>query len=180
MRIVHLAVPALTLALVGAAVGQEEVSHKKATLENASPALTKALNRADVHNKRMLVLLVEEGEDLAGAWKKNRAISRTLMYEFEIVQFSGKEADAWASMLDFEAALQKKPALVVLDANSTVLARIPSAALVTDGPANAEAFLAKLKPYLAEPVDADEKLAAALVEAKESGRNVFIRFDAPW
>ena len=175
MRIVDLAAPALTLAFAGVAIGQEEASHHK-----SNPALQKAMAHADMHNKRVLALLVAEGEDLAGAWKKNRAISRTLLYEFEIVQLIGKEADAWALKFDFADAVQKKPALVVLDTESKVLARMPSTELVTDGKDNAEAFLAKLKPYHAKPVDAEKKLAAALVEAKKTGRSVFIRFDAPW
>lgn len=175
MRIIALASPILTLALVGGAVGQEEAGHEK-----DSGVLTKAMARADVHNKRVLALLVADGEDLAGTWKKNRAISRTLLYEFEIVQFTGVEADAWAERLDYPDAVKAKPAMAVLDSSGRVLARMQGTELATEGEENAKGFLGRLKPHFAEPVDAEKKLADGLAEAKKSGRNVFVRFDAPW
>ena len=68
----------------------------------------------------------------------------------------------------------------MLDKRGTVLERLGAADLVVDGKVPGADLLKKLEPKWATPVDAEQKLTAALAEAKKAGRNVFIRFDAPW
>lgn len=132
------------------------------------PDLNKAQARAKMHNKRVLVVLSAEGEDFALALKRNRAVSRKLLYEFETVAFTGPTAmKKWQWQ-------REGSGVIVLDATGKELARFAEAELGKD------AALAALEPHFCKPVDADEKLAAAMVEAKKSGRNIFIRFDAPW
>lgn len=133
-----------------------------------APDLGKAQARALMHNKRVLVVLNADGDDFAKTLKGNRALSRKLLYEFETVSFTGAKAAArWDWQLEGSGAL-------VLAADGHELARFPAAAL------SADKALAALEPFFCKPVDADKKLAAAMVEAKKSGRNIFIRFDAPW
>ncbi len=139
------------------------------------PELQKAMSRAQTHNTRVLVLLVDEGADLAKTWKQSRALSRTLLYEFEVVQFAGKVAHEHAVQWKFQDALTTKPAAVVFDAGGKELARLTSETLQDEAK-----LAATLQQHFAPPVDAEAKLAAALAVAKKTGRNVFIRFDAPW
>jgi hypothetical protein len=132
------------------------------------PDLAKAQARAMMHNKRVLVVLSAEGEDFAKTLKSNRALSRKLLYEFETVAYAGaKAAKKWHWQHDGSGAL-------VLAANGDELARFPAAELT------AKKALASLEPHFCKPVDANKKLAAAMVDAKKTGRNIFIRFDAPW
>lgn len=174
----HIAIPTLTLLLAAAAVAQDDV--QKSPTAPTSAALTKALAKATVHNQRLLALLTDDGDDLAARLKKDRALSRPLLYEFEVVQLSGKEADTFAVHWKMPDALNSKPALAVLDADGKVLARLPREQLLTDGEVDGAALLGKLKPQFCPPVDADDKLAAGIAAAKKSGRAVFVRFDAPW
>ena len=133
-----------------------------------APDLAKVQARALMHNKRVLVVLSVEDDDYLTQLKRNREISRKLLYEFETVAYAGN------------AAAKKRQwrgdgnGVIVLDAAGKELARFDAADL------EGKAALAKLQPLFCEPVDAEQKLAAALVEAKKSGRNVLVRFDAPW
>jgi len=132
------------------------------------PNLSKAQARAVMHNKRVLVVLSAEGEDFARTLKSNRSVSRKLLYEFETVAFTGPKAmKKWGWQKDGSGA-------IVLDASGKERARFAASDL------SADAALAALEPHFCKPVDADKKLAAAMVEAKKTGRNIFIRFDAPW
>ena len=125
---------------------------------------------------RVLAVLAPEGEDVVTAWKRSKDLGRLLMYEYELVQLTGTAADTFATRHGFAAAVQHKPAAIVLDQGGSALAQLlPS--LVTAEPAT---FAAALKGFSCAPVDAEAKLAAALADAKETGRNVFVRFDAPW
>ncbi|MCB9878060.1 MAG: hypothetical protein H6835_10705 [Planctomycetes bacterium] len=142
-----------------------------------SPELGKAAAKAQMHNKNVLVLFPEEGQDLAAMLKKDRALSRPLLYEVEMASVSreaaAKAAKCWGVAGD-------RPAAVMLDKRGTVLERLGAADLVVDGKVPGADLLKKLEPKWATPVDAEQKLTAALAEAKKAGRNVFIRFDAPW
>ena len=142
--------------------------------------LTRALAKATVHNQRVLVVLNEDGKDLAAARKKDKTLSDSLRNEFETVQLSGKEADAMAVQWKLPAALKEKPALAVLAADGKLLARLPREEFVAEGGIDVEKLLARLTPHFCESVDAEQKLAAAIAVAKKDGRAVFVRFDAPW
>src|SRR5678810_1149947 len=172
MSNVRFFVPALALALLGSSSAQEP--------KQPSPELLKATAKAKVHNKRVLAILAEKGEDFAATLKKDRTTSRPVLYEFETVQFAGEQADAMALQWKMPDALQTKPALLVLDGDGKVLARLPNEAFTTDGTFAADTLLEKLKPHYCAPADAEQKLAAGLAEGKKTGRAVFVRFDAPW
>jgi len=132
-------------------------------------ALKKARARATVHNKRVLVVLAEEGMDLATMLKRDRSISRKLLYEFETVPLG---ADVWP--------LLPRPALVVQDASGKVMAKLAADAFLVEGKVNGKALLAAVEPHFCKPVDAQKKLDDARALAKKTGRNILIRFDAPW
>lgn len=155
----------LVVALIGAAPAQEpEAKALKAPTE-----LTKARRRAAVHNKRVLVALPKPGQDLAALVRSDRAVSRTLRYEFELV--------TGGAGLHTSVA---RPALVVEDASGKRLATFAEAAFLADGKLRGKELLAAVKPHFCAPVDAQEKLAAAMATAKKTGKNILIRFDAPW
>lgn len=165
--------PFLALSVLGAAVAQ-------APGAKPGDVLAKALARATTHNKRVLVAFPGEDGDLASQFKQDRAMSRTFLYELEIVQFAGKAADAMAVELKCPDLVDGEPALLVLAADGKQLAKIPGAEFLAEGEVLGKPLLERLKPLFCAPVDADKKLAAALVDAKKTGRAVFIRFDAPW
>lgn len=146
----------------------------------ADAALQKALARAGVHNKRVLVLFDDEDGGTYALWNKNAALGRVLRYEFETVQTSGERAHALAVQLKFPAALDARPAVTVLDSDGKVLDRLERHALFDDGRVHPAKLAVTLQPHFCKPVDAEQKLAEALADAKKTGRNVFIRFDAPW
>lgn len=171
----HAFVPVLAAALAGAVAAQD-----RAAVPPAAAALAKAEARAQVHNKRVLAVLCAAGEDFAAVLQKDPALARKLLYEFETVPIAGEEADALAATWQFPEATQEKPALVVLAADGKVLARLPRSACTTATGPDGKQLLALLEPHFCAPVDANEKLKAALAVAGKTGRNVFIRFDAPW
>lgn len=166
-------VPALLLALWGDGRAQEP---KPPT----SPELQKATAKAKVHNQRVLAILTDQSTDLAAVLKKDRTLSRTLQYEFETVQLVGAMADAMAVAHKMPEALQDKPALLVFDADGKVLTKLARDSFRPEGKLAAGPLLELLKPHFAPPVDAEQKLAAALATGKLDGRALFIRFDAPW
>lgn len=139
--------------------------------------LAKASARSAVHNKRVLAVLPAAGEDLAATLKKDKVLSRKLLYEFEAAQLTG--ADAAAAAGHWQAG-DARPALVVLAAGGDVLAKFAGADFMQDGAVASQALLTKLEPHFCAPVDAEQKLAAGIAQAKKTGRNVFVRFDAPW
>lgn len=170
-------VPALALVFACGASAQEPGARPKPTVP---PELQKALAKATVHNQRVLAILGEEGRDLPAELKKNKALSRPLLYEFETVQLTGDAAHALAVQWKLPDALQERPTLAVLDAGGKVLANFAPAQFLSEGKLAGEQLLGLLQPLFAPPVDAEAKLAASLVEARKSGRAVFVRFDAPW
>jgi hypothetical protein len=171
-------VPALALLLP--TIGAQEAVEAKAPAPAAPAVLTKAFAKAKVHNQRVLAILTEDGNDLAAAWQKDKTLHKPLQYEFELVQFTGKQADTMAVEWKLPAAVHEKPALVVLAADGKVLERLPQKEFFAEGAVDAAKLLGKLKPLCCEPVDAEQELAAGIALAKKTGRAVFVRFDAPW
>lgn len=161
-----------------------------AQAESAKPAsrtpaeLSKALGKATTHNQRVLAILANEDRDLHAELKKDKVLSRPLLYEFETVTLKGDAAHALAVEWKLPHALQERPTLAVLDPTGKVLASLtPDQFLVDgkrDGKVDGSKLLPLLQPHFCPPADAEQKLAASLAEAKKSGRNVFVRFDAPW
>lgn len=158
---------ALLLAL-GATAHAQDPDTEEARLK-VPAALAKARGRAAVHNKRVLIVLPEAEQDLAMMIKRERTVSRTFLYEFEVVQLSEKE---WGS--------SQRPALLVQDAAGKTLARMDGDAFLDGGKLQGKELLAAVKPHFCEPVDANKKLEDAKRLAVKTGRNILIRFDAPW
>ena len=158
---------AITLALGVLAPAQtSEVAGVDAA---ASAELRKARARAAVHNKRVLVVLPNSDVDIADLLRRDRAVARKFRYEFEV--YSGG-AKLYPSV--------KRPALLVEDAGGERLTSVAAASYLADGKLRGEDLLAAVEPYFCAPADAERKLAAAMATAKKTGRNILIRFDAPW
>lgn len=174
---VPLLVPVFAL-LLGAQAAAQAAEAKPAS--PSDPELTKALAKATVHNQRVLAIFAAEGRDLHAEMKKDKALSRPLLYEFETVTLQGDRAHQLAVQWKLPDALQQRPALAVLDHTGKVLASMLPTEFLADGKVDGKKLLQQLQPHFCAPVDAEAKLAASLVEAKKSGRNVFVRFDAPW
>ena len=152
-----------TLALAGAVGAQQDPPAPP------PPALAKARARATVHNKRVLVALPAPGQDLAAMIRRERKLSRTVRYEFEVVQGT---ADMFWPL--------QRPALLVQDASGRILSHLQAADFLAEGELLGSQLLQRLEPHFCPPADAEEKLAAAMAVAKKTGRNILIRFDAPW
>ena len=134
----------------------------------ATPDLPKVQARAAMHNKRVVVVLRAADDDYLTQLKRNASISRKLSYEFETAVYAG---EAGAKQWHWQT---RDSGVVVLDAAGKEMARFSAAEL------EGKEALAKLEPLFCKPVDAEQKLAMALVEAKQTGRNILVRFDAPW
>lgn len=164
--------------LLGVAAAAQAGAAKPAS--PPSTVLAKALAKATVHNQRVLAILADDDGDLHAVLKKDRAVSRPLLYEFETVTLKGDTAHELAVRWKLPDALQQRPFLAVLDNAGKLLASIPPTQFLADGKLDGQQLLSQLQPHFCPPVDAETKLAKSLAEAKKSGRNVFVRFDAPW
>jgi hypothetical protein len=173
---VPLIVPVL-LSLVAGASAQDAPAKPASPIP---PELTKAFVKATKHNQRVLAIFAAEGRDLHAELKKDKAVGRTLLYEFETVTLEGDPAHALAVQWKLPDALHDRPTLAVLDHAGKLLTSVAPAHFVADGKLDGAKLLSLLQPHFCPPADAEQKLAASLAEARKSGRNVFVRFDAPW
>lgn len=172
------ALPLVPVALLlGACAAAQTVAPKPAS---PPPELTKALAKATVHNQRVLVVFAADGRDLLAEIKKDKVLSRPLLYEFEAVTLQGETAHQLAVQWKFPDVLQQRPAVGVLDHTGKPLGNVLPEQFLVDGKLDGKKLLGQLQPHFCPPVDAEQKLAAAIAEAKKSGRKVFVRFDAPW
>ena len=173
---VPLIVPVLISFVAGAAAQDESAKPASRT----PPELTKALGKASMHNQRVLAIFASEDRDLRAELEKDKAVSRKLRYEVEMVTLKGDAAHAFAVEWKLPHALQERPTLAVLDQAGKVLGSITPDKFLVDGKLDGGKLLPLLEPHFCAPVDAEQKLAVSLAEAKKSGRKVFVRFDAPW
>jgi hypothetical protein len=171
-----LTVPVLLSLVVGASA--QDAPAKPAS--RTPPELTKALAKATTHNQRVLAIFAAEDGDPLALMKKEKKLSKPLLYEFESVMLKGDTAHALAVEWKMPDALQDKPTLAVLDNTGKVLASIAPAQFVVEGKVDGSKLLELLQPHFCTPLDAEAKLTASLAEARKSGRKVFVRFDAPW
>lgn len=147
--------------------------------------LAEATARATVHNKRVLLVLDARGEDLTARLQRTRSIARQLRYEFETVTAGKDEVPALAKQLQLPG---DRSGIAVLHASGTLLSWIAATTFVSKAGGDAgsvpeidgDTLLALLEPLFCAKANAEKKLADALVLAKKTGRNVFVRFDAPW
>ncbi|HEB52653.1 MAG TPA: hypothetical protein ENI87_05310 [bacterium] len=144
---------------------------------DARSELAKASARAKVHNKRVLVVLDTDGRRLADRLQHTGSVARPLLYEFETVAVAKDEAAAIAVHMHLPA---DRAGLAVLAADGGLRAWLAAETFAVGDRIDGKRLLQMLEPHFCAPVDAEQKLADALRAAKKSGRNVFVRFDAPW
>jgi hypothetical protein len=115
---------------------------------------------------------------------KSGDVSRTLLYEYEVVRAETKGNERVAAKYKGSGGPIAPPSLTVLDAAGKVLAT--QAALPFKGTGTGAAaydgkklneFLAKFKPAY---VNAEPLLAEALSRAKREQKTLFVWFSAPW
>lgn len=153
------------IALASVAPGQAPEPREPQT----PAALAKARLRAAVHNKRVLIVLQQDGQDLASMIRRDRVVSRAFKYEFEVVVLASGQYES-----------HRRPSLLLEDAQGKRLLKLAEPSFFADEKLRSKELLSAVTPYFCEPVDAQKKLAAAMSMAKKAGKNILIRFDAPW
>jgi len=193
------AIPATPAMPIAPAAAQEPQAPKKEPKKqepsvydekaDAKKDVAAALARAKRENKRVLI---QWGANwcgwckwLAGTMKKDSAVRRTLMYEYEVVHVDvgrfDKHMDLAKSLgADFKAI----PFLTILDADGKALVQQNTEPFETNEGGkqghDAKKLDAFLKQHAASPLVASDVLAAAQKLAQESDRRVFLHFGAPW
>ncbi|MAB71355.1 MAG: hypothetical protein CMJ54_02485 [Planctomycetaceae bacterium] len=155
--------------------------------DDARERIDAALARAKADNTRVMI---QWGDDWCG-WcvklhelcGKDRAISRKLLYDYEVVlvpvgQFDRNLDIATSYEADFKS--NGVPFLTVLDADGTVITNQETGSLEVDGAHDPAKVMAFLTQHQAAPRDAATSLKQALESSKASGRPVMLHFGAPW
>jgi len=140
------------------------------------------LAKARTHNKRVLAVFAPKEKAattaIAAARKGNAELNHLVLYEFEVACFDASAVDL-ATRIGIAGELAHPPVIAVLDADGKHLATLPRE-LWSDEGLDATALLETLTKQTAPPADAAKKLEDGIALAKKTGRNVFVRFDAPW
>ena len=155
--------------------------------DDARARIDAALARAKADNTRVMI---QWGDDWCG-WGvklhelcgKDRAISRKLLYDYEVVlvpvgQFDRNLDIAASYEADFKS--NGVPFLTVLDADGTVITNQETGSLEKDGAHDPAKVMTFLTAHQATPRDAATSLKQALESSKASGRPVMLHFGAPW
>ncbi len=155
-------------------------------LADAGARLAAALADARHENRRVLIVWGTNAEqpsrDLILTMLRNGEVSRTLLYEYEIVRAERRGNERIAAK--YKVPKGALPHLTVLDAAGAVLASEPAApfkgagegAAAWDG-SKLNGLLTKFKPTY---VNAEPVFTAALSQAKKEGKTLFLWFNAPW
>lgn len=154
---------------------------------DAEADIAAALAVAARDNKRVLI---QWGANWCGwctklhdLFRTDRTVSRTILYEYEVVTVN---IGRWDTNLDlvehYGADIQNNgvPYLTVLDADGNVVANRETGSLEEGDhhdPALVQAFL---EEHQADYPDADVLLTEALQRAEEEGKRLFLTFGAPW
>ena len=133
-----------------------------------------ALARAKSGNRRVLIVWGRndsaESVRLHALLAKDPALKKKLLYEYDVV---------YTSQLDLAkkhgADVSELPALTILAADGTVLSTEKVPALD-----DKKALLALLEKHQAKPWVAKDLYDAALKQAKDSKKRLFLHFGAPW
>ena len=155
--------------------------------DDARARIDAALARAKADNTRVMI---QWGDDWCG-WcvklhdlcGKDRAISRKLLHDYEVVlvpvgQFDRNLDIAASYEADFKS--NGVPFLTVLDADGTVITNQETGSLEKDGAHDPAKVMTFLTAHQATPRDAATSLKQALESSKASGRPVMLHFGAPW
>lgn len=160
---------------------------------DAKVQIDAALAKAAKENRRVLI---QWGANWCG-WchllhevsKKDRTISKELMYEYDVVLVDIGQFDKHMDLAEKYGAKLKDagvPFLTILDAQGKVLGNHETGSLEWPKDSGKEAghdptkVVALLKQYEATPWKADEVYAAAVSKANSEKKKVFLHFGAPW
>jgi len=177
----------LVIAVVALGFGplpaQADPATKTATAESGAAQVAKALGIAKHKNRRVLVAMIGGdaiSKELDQALKKDRKLSRQLLYEFGVATVAPGDAEALkAAGIEGEKAVA--PSLFVLDASGKLLAGLDAGALAPAGEGfSVEKLSKRLEGFHCPPIDADRLLEANLAAAKEQRKALLLHFDAPW
>jgi thiol-disulfide isomerase/thioredoxin len=185
---VLLAIPLLTLAqdsgqVKKAADGAKSLFDEKA---DAKAQIATALANSKRNNRR--VLIQWGGNDhassqlLAQRLKSDPGLSKTLLYEYDVVFVASKNNAPLAAGYGANINENSVPFFTVLDAGGQVLHNQSAEPFaLNDGKGyDAKKLQEFLVKHQAAPLKAEDELAAGLARAGKNDRRVFLHFGAPW
>ncbi len=160
---------------------------------DAKAQIDAALAKASKENRRVLI---QWGANWCG-WchllhevsKKDRTISKELMYEYDVVLIDIGQFDKHMDLAEKSGAKLKDagvPFLTILDAQGKVLGNHETGNLEWPKESGKEQghdpakVVALLKQYEATPWKAEEVFASAVSKAASEHKRVFLHFGAPW
>lgn len=157
---------------------------------DAKADIAAALSRAVKENRRVLI---QWGANWCGwcrllheLFKDDRAIAKTLLYEYDVVLVDigrfNKNLDLADQYKAFTDGFKKAgvPYLTILDAAGNVVLNQETGSLETGKAHDPKKVLDLLNKNKASYLEAVAVLAKGLAEAKSSSRRVFLHFGAPW
>ncbi|MBT5736951.1 MAG: thioredoxin family protein [Planctomycetes bacterium] len=154
---------------------------------NATDDIAAAVARAAKNHKRVLVVY---GGNWCGwcvkldeFFKKDRAVAKTLYYEYEVVKVDIGKFDKNMELVEKYGAQLKKdgvPYLTVLDDKGKAITNQNTGDLEEGDHHDRAKIEAFLKAQKLPPVDAEKALAKALKQASKDGRKVLLHLGAPW
>lgn len=159
------------------------------TKADGEKQIAQALSAAKRDNKRVLL---QFGANWCGwchkmheLFKTDPAVSRKLMYEYELVLIDVDTVDGKQHNEQINTRLGNPirhglPVFVVLDADGKQLTTQETEAFEVGDHHDPEKVLAFLTRWQPKPVSAEETLARALSRAKSESKNVFVHYSAPW
>lgn len=146
-----------------------------------------ASTRAREENRRVLIAWGSNTDRSSQAFieltAKSSAVSRKLLYEYEVVRADAAGNEALAARFGAHLKEGAVPWLTVLDAGGQVIANESAAAFKASTGSSvfdAEAVVAFLTRHQAAYLDAKTLLAGALSRAKKDQKTLFLWFSAPW
>jgi thioredoxin-related protein len=189
-------IPLFLLLIAPLASAEDAVKAKKATKErkaiydekaDGKAQIAAALASAKRENRRVLI-------QWGGNWcswcvllherfASDPELAKILRYEYDVVHIDSNSNKELADKYD---AIKNHgvPFLTVLDGGGKVLVNQPTEPFETNKDGKKGHDPKKLKEFLtahqATPLDAEDVLTAAQVEARASQKNVFLHFGAPW
>lgn len=153
---------------------------------DAKADIAAAVKRAGAENKRVLVVYGANWcgwcKLLAEFFKTEKAIAKTLFYEYEIVKVDVARFDKNVDIARGYGADIKQgiPYLTVLDGAGKVLTNQDTGSLENGPKHDAVKVQAFLEKWKATPLDAEEVIKTALATAAKDKKQVMAHFGAPW
>jgi thiol:disulfide interchange protein len=153
---------------------------------DAPEQIAAALAKAKKNNRRVLI---QWGANwchwcikLHDVFKSDKDIAKELQYEYDVVFVDIGKTDKNLELVSKYGATLKEgvPYLTVLDADGKPVANQETGSLEKGDVHDPEKVLAFLKKYEATKTPAADLLTAALAQAKEKNKLVFLHFGAPW